>query len=130
MPQTPHAAQEQAAELDRTALDAIRDLDAGGAANLLAQVVALYLGDAPALIARIRDGLQRGDADGVRTAAHTLRSSSANLGARQLARMCAALEAAARSGQLAAGLPTAEEVEQEFQAVFRALERETGKPSA
>jgi len=114
--------------LDDAALKAIRELDPDNAAGLLAQVVALYLEASPPLITQIEAGLASGDAPSVRMAAHTLKSSSANVGARQLARLCSTLEQAARAGSLP-GAAAAAQIRQEFGAVRRALEHETGKPA-
>jgi CheY-like chemotaxis protein/HPt (histidine-containing phosphotransfer) domain-containing protein len=118
------------ASLDQNALKAIRELDAGGAAGLLEQVVALYLEASPPLLVQIEQGLASGNADSVRMAAHTLKSSSANLGAQGLAQMCATLEHAARSGGLAGHAAAPAQIRREFDAVRRALERETGKAAA
>jgi HPt (histidine-containing phosphotransfer) domain-containing protein len=117
----------ECAVLDEAALKAIRDLDADNAAGLFGQVVAMYLQASPALIAQIEAGLASGEAPAVRMAAHTLKSSSANLGARQLAQLCAALEQAARAGALPDQAAVAP-IQQEFAAVRRALERETARP--
>ena len=116
-----------AATLDRAALDAIRALDEGGAAGLLQQVVQLYLESAPPLIAELRRAGAAGDAAAVRNAAHSLKSSSANLGAVRLAELCKAIEHAARAGVLRGDLPGVEDIEREFEALRPALEREAGR---
>jgi signal transduction histidine kinase/CheY-like chemotaxis protein/HPt (histidine-containing phosphotransfer) domain-containing protein len=121
---------DQCAALDEAALNAIRELDAGDAAGLLGQVVDMYLQASPPLIDHIRQGLGSGDADRVRMAAHTLKSSSANLGARRLSEMCAVLEHAARKGALSGELPGADQIVREFDAVRRSLERMTRKAAA
>jgi HPt (histidine-containing phosphotransfer) domain-containing protein len=116
--------------LDQAALRAIRELDAGNTAGLLSQVVAMYLEASPALIRQIEDALAARDPAAAKFAAHTLKSSSANLGARRLAELCAALEQAARAGSLPDGTGSAAEIRREFDAVRRALERETGQAAA
>jgi two-component system sensor histidine kinase/response regulator len=116
--------------LDLAALKAIRELDAGNTAGLLGQVVAMYLEAAPPLIRQIEDGLVSRDAGGVKFAVHTLKSSSANLGARRLAELCAALEQSARGGSLPDGTGSIAELQREFEAVRRALEHEIGKSAA
>ncbi len=116
--------------LDRSALEAIRALQSEAAPDLLAQVVRLYFESASDLIARVRTGLATGDHDAVRVAAHTLKSSSANLGAATLAEMCKQLEHAARAGSLGPGLPDAETLERTYQAVRAALEAEIGEATA
>ena len=86
--------------LDRAALDAIRALDESGAAGLLRQVLHLYFESSPRLIAELRRARAAGDTVAVRNAAHSLKSSSANLGATALADMCKTVEHAARTGGL------------------------------
>ena len=116
--------------LDRSALEAIRALQSDAAPDLLAQVVRLYFESAADMIARLRAGLAAGDHDAVRIAAHTLKSSSANLGAATLAEMCKQLELAARAGSLGPGLPDAQALERAYQAVRAALEAEIGEATA
>jgi len=113
--------------LDTTALETIRALGGEQTPDLLEQIVRLYLEGAPELIASIRAGLAAADNDQVRLAAHSLKSSSANLGARNLAQMCAALEASARAGSIGTDAPKAEAIEHEYQAVCAALLTELGK---
>jgi HPt (histidine-containing phosphotransfer) domain-containing protein len=59
-------------------------------------------------------------------ASHTLKSSSANLGATRLAELCKTIELAARAGSLASGVPGIEVVEGEYARVRTALENELG----
>ncbi len=116
--------------LERSALDAIRALQSDAAPDLLAQVVRLYFESAADMLARLRAGLATGDHDAVRIAAHTLKSSSANLGAAALAEMCKQLELAARTGSLGPGLPDAQALERAYLAVRAALEAEIGETTA
>jgi HPt (histidine-containing phosphotransfer) domain-containing protein len=64
-------------------------------------VFRLYLGDAPAAVAKLRGSLQNNDASAVTAQAHRLKSSSAALGAVSAAALCHELEKAARSGSVA-----------------------------
>lgn len=113
--------------LQPEALQAIRDL--GGTSNLLDQIVRLYFDTTPPLIAQLKAALAASDLDGIRNAAHSLKSGSANLGASDLAQMCAKLEEAARAGNIAADAPDAGAIEHEYQRVTAALLAELGKTS-
>jgi CheY-like chemotaxis protein/HPt (histidine-containing phosphotransfer) domain-containing protein len=73
----------------------LRDLD-GGDGELLPAIVSEYLDDGARLIASLRDGLAEGDPQAVERAAHTLKGSSANIGAVRVAEVCAQLEALGR----------------------------------
>src|SRR5262245_5528935 len=114
------------AALDRAALDAIRALDDGGARGLVRQVMRLYLDSVPPLIGELRRAGAAGDLAALRNAAHSLKSSSANVGATRLAEMCKAVERAAQAGHLGDDLPSADDIEDEFEALRPALEREAG----
>ena len=108
------------ARLQRETLDAIRDL-AGDTADLLDQIVRLYLESAPTLIAQLHAGLASSDLMVIRNAAHSLKSSSANVGATDLSKMCGKLEAAARAGMIGSDVPDASAIEAEFCDVRSAL---------
>ena len=113
--------------LQPEALQAIRNLD--GASNLLERVVRLYLDTAPVLIAQLKAAFAASDLNGIRNAAHSLKSGSANLGAMDLAQMCAKLEAAARTGSIGADAPDGGTIEREYQQVSAALLAELDKTS-
>ena len=66
----------------------------------LGHLIGLFLGNTARLIADVEEGAAAGDADRVRRAVHTLKSSSANLGATTLSKLCAELERFARDGQV------------------------------
>lgn len=83
-------------QLDTDALQRLRDLDPGGNNGLLERVLRAYESSALRLGQQLREARQRGDVQGVRHVAHTLKSSSASIGAMTLARLCAEIEAALR----------------------------------
>jgi HPt (histidine-containing phosphotransfer) domain-containing protein len=107
--------------IDSTALEAIRSLQSDAAPRLLAQVVQIYLESTPALIEQLRTGMRSSDHDAIRTAAHSLKSSSANLGASTLAGLCRSVEMAARAGSMGPDVPDIHSIEDEYGAVRRAL---------
>jgi CheY-like chemotaxis protein len=74
--------------LDSKALETIRALQQEGAPDILARVIRIYLDEAPKLLERLRQALEQQDAPAARKAAHSLKSSSANLGAATLAALC------------------------------------------
>src|SRR5215207_2539067 len=105
--------------LQRETLDAIREL-AGDTPDLLEQIVQLYVQSAPALIAQMHAGFAACDMSAIRIAAHSLKSSSANVGAVDLAKMCGKLEAAARADTIGRDVPEASAIEAEYTEVKRA----------
>jgi signal transduction histidine kinase/DNA-binding response OmpR family regulator len=109
-----------AASLDGRALDQLRALQRAGAPSVLARVIGLYEREAPALLAAMREAVAAGEADGLRRAAHKLKSTSAVLGATRLTELCRALEAEARiDGATASQL---EAIEVEYDRVRPALQ--------
>jgi len=86
--------------LDHSAIDAVRQLDPDGQDRLLSRLIALYRDDSSQLLADIDNAMKTGDAEGVARAAHTLKSSSANLGATNVAAIARQIEHSARGGDL------------------------------
>jgi CheY-like chemotaxis protein len=87
--------------LDHSAIEAVRQLDPDGQDRLLSRLIALYRDDSSQLLADLDSAMKTGDAEGVARAAHTLKSSSANLGATNVAAIARQIEHAARGGDLA-----------------------------
>ena len=87
--------------LDISAIEAVRQLDPNDEDRLLARLIALYRDDSSQLLADMENGLKVGDAETVARAAHTLKSSSANLGAANVAAIARLIETSARNGDIA-----------------------------
>lgn len=71
--------------IDASALDKISALQQPGRPNLVAKIITLYLETTPPLIAQIHQGLKENDCNTIHMAAHSLKSSAANIGALALA---------------------------------------------
>jgi CheY-like chemotaxis protein/HPt (histidine-containing phosphotransfer) domain-containing protein len=99
-PSRPAVVSSGASPLDAEVLARITALQRDGSPDLLGRLVGLFLANAAQLLGDLEQGLAVGDGDRVRRAVHTLKSSSANLGATALARLAGELEAAARDGHL------------------------------
>ncbi len=91
-----------AAVLDPQALAALQRLDPGGQARLLQRVFDTYRASLARLLAQLDDAERRADAAAMRFVVHTLKSSSASVGALDLSRLCAEAEQALREGGLGA----------------------------
>ena len=100
----------------------IRLLQKEGAPDLVEKVVSLYLADAPETIAALGDALERRDAGEISRKAHKLKSSSANIGALQLASLLAQAELLGREGRLEDMEGIAGRIREEYAAVNNALE--------
>jgi signal transduction histidine kinase/CheY-like chemotaxis protein len=120
---TPAAPQAQAeAVLDKQALEQLRSLQRPGGPDLLGKVIGLYLDNSQGLLERLRGALGAGDPDGLREAAHALKSSSANVGATALAELAKRLEAMGRAADLSQAASITEQLLAEYQRVVRALQ--------
>ena len=100
----------------------------GGDVGFLAELIAEYRSDGTTRVADMRAALAAGEAEDLRRAAHTLKGSSASLGAVGLADACRAIEAAAREGRLDGLDGAVDSVAEQFDAVVAALEERTGRP--
>jgi CheY-like chemotaxis protein len=93
----------------------------------LTDLVHVYLEDAPRLIAALRAAAAAGDVEGMVGPAHSLKSSSANLGATRLSEQARLVEHGARLKTLTPPLlPPVERIEAEFARVRRELEALVG----
>ena len=96
-PQATPPVREFADALDRAAL--LERLE--GDAELLAEIVGVFLEDCPRLVASIREAVARGDARLLERAAHTLKGSVGNFGVSAAAAAALRLEQMGRQGELA-----------------------------
>jgi CheY-like chemotaxis protein/HPt (histidine-containing phosphotransfer) domain-containing protein len=119
---TPEEGRPAAATLDQAALGALREL-VGGEPALLAELIDSFLEETPPLVRQIRQSLEAGDAAGLHRAAHTLKSSSRDFGADQLAEWAMELEAMGRAGSLDGAAELVAWVEGEYPRVKVALEQ-------
>ncbi len=115
----------QPAVLDERALGQIRSLHRPGGPDLLGKVVGLYLTGSRTLVDSMRESFALQDPDGVCQATHSLKSSSANLGATVLTELCWTLEGMAREGKLAPAQAVLEQLIAEHERVLLALEAQT-----
>jgi PAS domain S-box-containing protein len=118
--------------MDDKALDKIRALQMEGEPDLLSEIIASYLGDAPVQLEAIHRAVAAGDAEGLHRSAHSMKSSSANLGATVLSSLCKELEEMGRSGDLRQAAQKCQQAQREFDAARRALEviRSGAEPTA
>ncbi|HEY2965606.1 MAG TPA: GAF domain-containing protein [Actinomycetota bacterium] len=106
--------------VDASVLDRLAE-SMGGDDAFVAELIDQFVTDSPALVAAVRKGLEAGDADEVRRAAHTLKSNAATFGANELADRSNRLEAAAQAGDLADGPARLEAIDEELGRVHAAL---------
>ena len=86
--------------LDADALAVLAQLDPTGANRLLHRVLTTYRSSLARLMAQLVAARQPFDAATLRLVSHTIKSSSASVGALDLSALCGAAEQALRDGQL------------------------------
>ena len=84
----------------------------------------MYLNQAPQLLNTIRDAVAHNDALALQRAAHSLKSSSANVGAMQLAAFSKEMEALGKAQQVAQAVSLLASMEAEYTVVEAALQGE------
>ena len=100
--------------IDAHAIKAIVSLQRPGKPDLLTRIVDLFKSETPKAIAAMQAGIDENDLSSVRNAAHTLKSSSAYVGAKALSERCRDLEAAAREDNLLACIALCDGIEDLF----------------
>ncbi len=88
--------------LDELALARLQELDPDGRHGVVSRVLAAYDTSLQRMLAQLRGAQEPALASVMASVAHTLKSSSASVGALALARTCAEVEARLRNGDAAA----------------------------
>jgi signal transduction histidine kinase/DNA-binding response OmpR family regulator len=88
--------------LNESSLKNIASAQMPGAPNLLAKIIHLYLESSPVLVDDIVKSIEQKDTQSLENSAHSLKSSSANLGATELANLCKKLEFQGKSSKIEA----------------------------
>ena len=79
-------------DIDISVLLGFEDAQGEGEPDLIVELIDLYLEDVPPQLAAMKDFVLKTDAVSLKRAAHNLKGSSANLGAKAVAVLCEELE--------------------------------------
>jgi len=109
------------AVLDADALDRLRELDPQGQSRLLERVLRAFETSAGRLARQFDEARTAGDMQGVRHVVHTLKSSSASIGALTLARLCTEIETAIRAEAFGSLPERLDAMDRELAAVLKAV---------
>jgi signal transduction histidine kinase/CheY-like chemotaxis protein/HPt (histidine-containing phosphotransfer) domain-containing protein len=107
--------------LDMETIAYLRSLRRGDGPSVLERAIGVYLDTAPTALEELRRCVAAGDASAVWRIAHSLKSSSASLGAKNLAQQMGDMESRARENDLNEAPAHLERVESEFKKVSTAL---------
>jgi len=103
------------------ALNLIRHLPGANGAALVDKVIRAYLAETPLRLEQMQAAAKTGDAEALRKAAHSMKSSSANVGAERLAGLCKELETIGRGGTIEGASRLLQGADEEMRRVIAAL---------
>ena len=101
--------------IDRRSLDQINDLDPNQNGELLNSIIDTYCENAEVLMLELIEAARERDLQAAVRAAHSLKSSSANVGAQRLAELCRSMEQQGRNGDISAVLQNVDPAWNEYQ---------------
>ena len=107
--------------LDQTVIAGLKELREPGQPDPLAELIELFLRDTRPRLRKMEAALAGKDVSALIAAAHSLKGSASNLGARRLASLCANLEREAKTQELSEAANILLDVKSEFQQVEQTL---------
>jgi CheY-like chemotaxis protein len=115
------------AAIDMSVLDSVSAFKGANGGVLLNRVIARFNDTAPNLVAQLHEKFDAGAGEELWRIAHTLKSSSAALGAKRLSKRCAEIEALAKANGVSAVAPLLETLNGELAAALKGLHAITGE---
>jgi CheY-like chemotaxis protein len=113
--------------IDTSVLAGLRELREPDEPDPLGELIDLFFKDTPARVQDMQAAISRSDAPALKEAAHSLKGSSNNIGARRLSRLCGDLERLAKEERLAEAAKLFFKVTAEYESVRFVLEQEKKK---
>ena len=110
--------------LDQSVLASLRELQEAGDPDIVAEVGGLFIKHSPEKVDAIMQSVEKDDAKGLQLAAHSLKSSSAYIGAMRLSTLAKELEMMGRSNSLNGAKEKAQMLKDEFSLVMEAIQAE------
>lgn len=107
--------------IDQEVVEELLSLCEDGDPELLLDLIGMFLEDGPAKVEAVVQGLENQDFDKMERAAHSLKGSSGNLGARHLQEICDELQGASRSHDLETSRSLAERLRKCYSEAHDAL---------
>jgi CheY-like chemotaxis protein/HPt (histidine-containing phosphotransfer) domain-containing protein len=127
VPETGPVSDRDNESVDLSILAGLRELSESGEPDPLRELIELFLEDVPARLRTMETALNASDSRMLKEAAHTLKGSANNLGARPMARLAAEIERLAAQQDLPAAVNLMPVLVREFGRVRFLLEREGKK---
>jgi CheY-like chemotaxis protein len=115
---------EVSAPLDPTVLAELRQIQGDGEPDIVQELAEAFQYETPSLLNKLRQAVIEEQPEQLRRAAHNLKGSSNNLGARAMAKIAAELETLGKQGTVDRAAALIARLEHEYQRVCRALAAE------
>ncbi len=106
--------------LDPVVVASLRELTPPGEPDVLTEVLKLFLDEAPKRLERLRDAWQERNAPDLQRAAHSLKGSAGNIGAKRMYEICRQLDERGKANDF----PGAKHLIESLAAEFRSVEEE------
>jgi two-component system, sensor histidine kinase and response regulator len=103
------------------ALVGLQSLYPGNSKQIIQRLIELYLNNAGSLLTNLEKAWEQGNIDSIKEAAHTLKSSSLQIGASRLAEMCRTVETEARQQRFDKSNHVVTQMRQQFRITSTAL---------
>jgi signal transduction histidine kinase/DNA-binding response OmpR family regulator len=113
--------------IDPKALNNIRALQRQGAPDMVSKVIHIYLKESLKFLQTLQDAVSAKDATALQKAAHSFKSSSANVGAVGLSELCRDMEAMGRENKTDNAAPLLSDIQAEYETVLAALTEQLPK---
>ena len=110
--------------IDKQVLSQLRELQHAEDPDLLNRVITIYLAESPKIIAKMKQAVQQGSLIETERMSHSLKSSSANVGATALSALCSDIYLATRAGHMGVASDSMMALELEFARAKSALKAE------
>ncbi|MCW9050558.1 MAG: response regulator [Deltaproteobacteria bacterium] len=110
--------------IDPAALENIRSLQTDGADDILTRIIEIFIADTPGQLLKMRQAVKHKEASIIRNIAHSLKSSSANLGATSLSALLKDMEEKGRQNYLQGAEELINRIETEFNLALPLLRME------
>ncbi|MBC7692569.1 MAG: Hpt domain-containing protein [Methylotenera sp.] len=107
--------------LDLEVIKGLRELEADSDTGFVAQILNLFLSSVSERVARMETAVVRRDREGVKAEAHSLKSSSGNIGALALSALCQTLEDYGKSSSDVDPVKVMDEFSSELKNVITAI---------
>jgi CheY-like chemotaxis protein len=123
----PHNGKQQAEAspaLDPTVLAELREFQAEGESDIVQELAEAFQFETPPLLEALHVAVREQQAEALKRAAHNLKGSSYNLGARTMATLSSELESLGKQGTVEGAAELVTQLEQEYQRVCQALAAE------